>query len=115
MPAKRKLPRSKQSWIELSRNFVKQWPEVLEGMALTNMPIGYVEVVTVTQKNGISIAFNIRKLSKANSEPKVAKILQNYIKKNFKKIKMVDLTFNIKKLKYDMNNKTQAVLSKSFK
>ena len=115
MPAKRRLPRSKQSWIELSRNFVKQWPEVLEGMALTNMPIGYVEVVTVTQKNGISIAFNIRKLSKANSKQKVAKILQNYIKKNYKKIKMVDLTLNIKKLKLDMNSKTQAVLSKSFK
>ena len=115
MPAKRKLPRNKQSWIELSRDFVKQWPEVLEGMSLTNMPINYVELVTVRQKNGISIVFDISKLQKTSSQKKVAKTLQTYIKKNYAKIKTVDLSFDIKKLKNDMNNKTQAVLARSFK
>jgi len=115
MPARKKQPRSKQSWIELSRNFVKQWPEVLEGMKLSNMPIGYVLAVTIQQKSGISIIFDINKLKKNTSEVKVAKMLQSYIKKNYKNIRMVDLKFNIAKLKLDMNNKTQLVLAKTFK
>ena len=42
-------------------------------------------------------------------------MLKNYINKNFANIKTVDLKFNVAQLKEDMENKTKAVLSKTFK
>ena len=44
-----------------------------------------------------------------------AAMLKNYINKNFANIKTVDLKFNVTQLKEDMENKTKAVLSKTFK
>ena len=42
-------------------------------------------------------------------------MLKTYINKNFANIKTVDLKFNVAQLKEDMENKTKAVLSKTFK
>ena len=42
-----KKPKNK-SWISLTRGFVKGWPEVLEGLSFTNMPVKYlIYLVTI--------------------------------------------------------------------
>ena len=39
----KKLPPKNSSWVQLTRNFVKEWPEVLEGIHFQNMPVKYLK------------------------------------------------------------------------
>ena len=115
MPAKRKQPRNKQNWVQLAQHFVAQWPEVLEGIELTKMPITYVDAVHIILKNNITITVDVKASLKTMTREQTAAMLKNYINKNFSNIKNVDLKFNVTQLKEDMENKTKAVLSKTFK
>ena len=114
MPAKRKQPRNKQNWVQLAQHFVAQWPEVLEGIELTKMPITYVDAVHIILKNNITITVDVKASLKTMTREQTAAMLKNYINKNFSNIKTVDLKFNVAQLKEDMENKTKAVLSKTF-
>ena len=114
MPAKRKQPRNKQNWVQLAQHFVAQWPEVLEGIELTRMPITYVDAVNIILKNNVTITVDIKASLKTMTREQTASMLKTYINKNFNNIKNVDLKFNVAKLKEDMENKTKAVLSKTF-
>jgi hypothetical protein len=115
MPAKRKQPRNKQNWVQLAQHFVAQWPEVLEGIELTKMPITYVDAVNIILKNNITITVDVKASLKTMTRDQTAAMLKTYINKNFANIKTVDLKFNVAQLKEDMENKTKAVLSKTFK
>ena len=115
MPAKRKQPRNKQNWVQLAQHFVAQWPEVLEGIELTRMPITYVDAVNIILKNNITITVDVKASLKTMTRDRTAAMLKTYINKNFANIKTVDLKFNVAQLKEDMENKTKAVLSKTFK
>ena len=114
MPAKRKQPRNKQNWVQLAQHFVAQWPEVLEGIELTKMPITYVDAVNVILKNNVTITVDVKASLKTMNREQTAAMLKNYINKNFANIKTVDLKFNVAQLKEDMESKTKAVLSKTF-
>ena len=114
MPAKRKQPRNKQNWVQLAQHFVAQWPEVLEGIELTKMPITYVDAVNIILKNNITITVDVKASLKTMTREQTAAMLKTYINKNFSNIKNVDLKFNVAQLKEDMENKTKAVLSKTF-
>jgi len=114
MPAKRKQPRNKQNWVQLAQHFVSQWPEVLEGIELTRMPITYVDAVNIILKNHITITVDVKASLKTMTREQTAAMLKNYINKNFANIKTVDLKFNVAQLKEDMESKTKAVLSKTF-
>jgi hypothetical protein len=115
MPAKRKQPRNRQSWVQLAQHFVSQWPEVLDGIELTNMPIFYVDAVNIILKNHITITVDIKGCLKKMTKEQTASMLKSYINKNYANIKTVDLKFNVAQLKEDMESKTKAVLSKTFK
>ena len=115
MPAKRKQPRNKQNWVQLAQHFVAQWPEVLEGIELTKMPITYVDAVHIILKNNITITVDVKASLKTMTREQTAAMLKTYINKNFANIKTVDLKFNVAQLKEDMESKTKAVLSKTFK
>ena len=114
MPAKRKQPRNKQNWVQLAQHFVAQWPEVLEGIELTRMPITYVDAVNIILKNNVTITVDVKASLKTMTKEQTASMLKSYIHKNYANIKTVDLKFNVAQLKEDMENKTKAVLSKTF-
>ena len=114
MPAKRKQPRNKQNWVQLAQHFVAQWPEVLEGIELTKMPITYVDAVNIILKNNVTITLDVKASLKTMTRDQTAAMLKTYINKNFANIKTVDLKFNVTQLKEDMESKTKAVLSKTF-
>ncbi len=65
MPQKRKQLRNK-SWVQLASNFVAQWPEVLEGIELTNMPIHYLRTIDIRLKNHITITVDVESSKKRN-------------------------------------------------
>lgn len=114
MPQKRKQPKNK-SWVQLASNFVAQWPEVLEGIELTNMPIHYLRTIDIKLKNHITITVDVESSLKRLSRKQTAAMVKQYIHKHYNNIKNVDLKFNVGKLKLDMQDKTKAVLSKTFK
>ena len=110
----RKLPKN-SSWVQLTRDFVKEWPEVLEDLHFQNMPVKYLNYINILLKNNITINYDIKKELKRKSQEVVAEFLKKIIQDNYAKIKSVDLKFDIPTLKKDMEKKTSAVLKKSFR
>jgi hypothetical protein len=79
------------------------------------MPITYVDAVNIILKNNITITVDVKASLKTMTREQTAAMLKTYINKNFTNIKNVDLKFNVAQLKEDMESKTKAVLSKTFK
>jgi len=111
----KKLPKSKNTWVSLARNFVKEWPEVLDGLSFTHMPVTYLKYVNIILKNNLTIHYDISKELKIKSQNKIAKFLRDTIEQNYFKIKTVDLKFDVPLLKKDMQAKTSTILNKTFK
>ena len=109
-----KKPKNK-SWISLTKGFVKGWPEVLEGLSFTNMPVKYLIYVNILLKNNITIHYDVQTELKIKKHDRIASFLKNTIEKNYFKIKTVDLKFNIPLLKQDIESKTSSILGKTFK
>ena len=111
----RKLPPRSSSWVQLTKDFVKEWPEVLEGLHFTNMPVKYLEYVIIKISNNVTIHYNIKRELKRKSQITIAKFLKTTLEQNYAKIRGINLKFDMPKLKKDVESKTIAVLEKSFK
>ena len=111
----RKLPPKNSSWLQLTRDFVKEWPEVLEGLHFQNLQVKYLQYVNLILKNNITIHYNIKKELKIKKQDSIAKFLKKTIEINYPKIKSIDLKFDIPVLKKDMESKTSAILERTFR
>tara|TARA_A100001011_G_scaffold315955_1_gene334794 strand:+ start:431 stop:772 length:342 start_codon:yes stop_codon:yes gene_type:complete len=111
----RKLPPKNSSWVQLTKDFVKEWPEVLDGLHFTNMPVRYLVHINLYLKNDLILHYSIKNVLKKKKERHVASFLKNLIQTHYKQIKNVDLKFDVPALKSDMENKTRDILSKTFK
>ena len=111
----RKQPPKNSNWVQLTKDFVKEWPEVLEGLHFQNMPVKYLMYVNLILKNNITIHYDIAKELRKKKQTTIAKFLKETIEKNYLKIKSVDLKFDIPALKKDMESKTSLLMSKTFK
>ena len=111
----RKQPPKNSTWVQLTRDFVKEWPEILEGLQFQNMPVKYIMYVNIIQKNNVTIHYDITKELKLKKQERIAKFLKDTIEKNYLKIKTVDLKFDIPTLKKDMESRTSLLMAKTFK
>ena len=111
----KKLPPKNSNWVQLTKDFVKEWPEVLEGLHFQNMPVKYLLYINIILKNNITIHYDIKKELKIKKQEQIARFLKDTIEKNYLKIKNVDLKFDIPALKKDMESKTSLLMSKTFK
>ena len=111
----RKLPRKNSSWIQLTQDFVKEWPEILEGLHIRNLPVKYLLYCNIILKNNITIHYDIKKALKSKKQDSIARFLKKTIEQNYLKIKNIDLKFDINALKRDMEKKTSNILSRTFK
>ena len=57
----KKLPPKNSTWVQLTKDFVKEWPEVLEGLQFRNMPVKYLEYINLNLKNNVTIRYDIKK------------------------------------------------------
>ena len=108
-------PPKNSTWVQLTKDFVKEWPEVLEGLNFRNMPVKYLMYVNIILKNNVTIHYDIKKELKVKKQERIARFLKDTIEKNYLKIKNVDLKFDIPALKKDMESKTSLLMSKTFK
>jgi len=99
----------------LTKDFVKEWPEVLEGLQFQNMPVKYLMYINILLKNNITIHYDIAKELKSKKQELIARFLKKTIEQNYAKIKTVDMKFNIPALKRDMESKTSLIMAKTFK
>ena len=111
----KKQPPKNSTWVQLTKDFVKEWPEVLEGLNFRNMPVKYLMYVNIILKNNVTIHYDIKKELKVKKQERIARYLKDTIEKNYLKIKNVDLKFDIPALKKDMESKTSLLMSKTFK
>lgn len=116
MPLKRNPQNPKnKSWIQLTQDFVKEWPDVLEGLSFQSMPLKYIQWVNIILKNNATIRLDIQNELKIKSQRYVAGWIKQYIETNYKNIQSVDLKFDVPRLKQDMESKTNNVLTKAFR
>ncbi len=111
---KRQPPKS-NTWVQLTRDFVKEWPEVLDGLHFQNMPVKYLLYVNIILKNNVTIHYDIAKELKKKNQNVIARFLKKTIEQNYIKIKTVDIKFDIPGLKRDMQSKTSLLMAKTFK
>ena len=111
----RKQPPKNSTWVQLTRDFVKEWPEILEGLQFQNMPVKYLMYVNIILKNNVTIHYDISKELKLKKQERIARFLKDTIEKNYLKIKTVDLKFDIPTLKKDMESRTSLLMAKTFK
>ena len=111
----RKQPPKNSTWVQLTRDFVKEWPEILEGLQFQNMPVKYLMYVNIILKNNLTLHYDIKKELKIKKQERIAKFLKDTIEKNYLKIKTVDLKFDIPTLKKDMESRTSLLMAKTFK
>ena len=111
----KKQPPKNSTWVQLTKDFVSEWPEVLDGLHFQNMPVKYLLYVNILLKNNVTIHYDIVKELKVKKQERIAKFLKDTIEQNYMKIKSVDLKFDIPALKKDMESKTSLVMAKTFK
>ena len=111
----KRQPPKNSNWVQLTKSFVKEWPEVLEGLHFQNMPVKYLLYINIILKNNVTIHYDIAKELKVKKQERIAKFLKDTIEQNYLKIKSVDLKFDIPALKRDMESKTSLVMAKTFK
>ncbi len=111
----RRQPPKNKTWVQLTQDFVKEWPEVLDGLQFQNMPVKYLLYIDILLKNNITIHYDIAKELKVKKQDAIARFLRQTLEANYIKIKNVSLKFDVHALKKDMQSKTSNVLSKSFK
>jgi hypothetical protein len=99
----------------LTKDFVNEWPEVLDGLHFQNMPVKYLKFVNIILKNNVTIHYDIVKELKVKKQERIAKFLKDTIEQNYLKIRSVDLKFDIPALKKDIESKTSLVMAKTFK
>ena len=111
----RKQPPKNKTWVQLTQDFVKEWPEVLEGLEFRNMPVKYLVYINIILKNNLTIHYDIAKELKSKKQETIARFLRKTIEQNYIKIKSVDMKFDIPSLKRDMESKTSLIMAKTFK
>ena len=111
---KRQPPKNK-TWVQLTKDFVKEWPEVLDGLQFQNMPVKYLLYINIILKNNITIHYDIAKELKIKKQDTIARYLRKTIEDNYSKIKSVDMKFDISALKRDMESRTSLIMAKTFK
>ena len=99
----------------MTQDFVKEWPEVLDGLEFRNMPVKYLLYINLILKNNITIHYDIAKELKSKKQETIARYLRKTIEDNYLKIKSVDMKFDVPALKRDMESRTSTVLGKTFK
>ena len=110
----KKLPKNRNTWVTLARDFVKEWPEVLDGLTFSHMPVKYLKSVDIILKNKLTIHYDITTELKTKHQNRIAKTIKETIESNYFKIRTVDIKFDISLLRKDMESKTNKILSKSF-
>jgi len=111
---KRQPPKNK-TWVQLTKDFVKEWPEVLEGLQFQNMPVKYLLHIDIILKNNITIHYDIARELKTKKQETIARFLRKTIEQNYLKIRSVEMKFDIPALKKDMQSRTSLIMAKTFK
>ena len=111
----KKQPPKNRNWVQLTKDFVKEWPEVLDGLHFQNMPVRYLLYIDIILKNNLTIHYDIAKELKLKKQETIARFLKKTIEDNYIKIKHVDMKFDIPALKRDMESKTSLLMAKTFK
>ena len=111
----KKQPPKNSTWVQLTKDFVEEWPEVLEGLLFQNMPVKYLMYIKIILKNNITIHYDIAKELKFKKQEVIARFLRQTLEAHYRKIKNVDMKFDIPALKRDMESKTSLLMSKTFK
>ena len=111
----KKQPPKNSTWVQLTKHFVKEWPEVLDGLQFQNMPVKYLLYVNLILKNNVTIHYDIQKELKTKKQETIARFLKKTIQNNYVKIKSVDLKFDVPRLKKDMESRTSLLMAKTFR
>ena len=68
----------------MTQDFVKEWPEVLEGLQFQNMPVKYLLYIDIILKNNLTIHYDIAK-EKGTTVKEMAKDPEAEVKATAKK------------------------------
>ena len=92
----KRQPPKNSTWVQLTKDFVKEWPEVLDGLHFQNMPVKYLMYVNIILKNNITIHYDIAKELRKKKQATIARFLKETIEKNYLKINIISYLDKVK-------------------
>ena len=109
----KRQPPKNSTWVQLTKDFVKEWPEVLDGLHFQNMPVKYLLYIRIILKNNITIHYDIAKELKIKKQDVIARFLRQTLEANYRKIKNVDIKFDVPKLRNSLRSGFESMVNLS--
>lgn len=102
MPRKTRKP--------IDQNLIDQWPEILEDIDLSAIPVNYLHSIVVTFNDGDSWEIVLRKEDRENETDWFSETMSEMFRNYRDKIQHVDFRLDVEKLRKDITKSTRKFL-----
>jgi len=96
----------------LNQNLIDQWPEILDEINLSAIPLAYLHSVVITFNDGNIWNVVLKKEHKESNGEKLSETLNDLFKNYEKQIQHVDFRLDIEKLKKDVIKTTNRFMKR---
>lgn len=102
MPRKTRKP--------IDQSLIDQWPEILEDIDLSAIPVNYLHSIVVTFNDGDSWEVVLRKQDRENETDWFSETMTELFRNYREKIQHVDFRLDVEKLRKDITKSTKKFL-----
>lgn len=106
--------KGKANWLQSTQEFIKEWPEVFEGLSFSYMPVKYVEYCNIQMVNGVTVHIDVATDLLTKDPDTIAETITEYVETNRNRIDSVEIKFDTARIKSDIIDKTDLLLGKAF-
>jgi len=94
----------------IDQNLIDQWPEILEDIDLSAIPVNYLHSIVVTFNDGDSWEIVLRKEDRENETDWFSETMSEMFRNYRDKIQHVDFRLDVEKLRKDITKSTRKFL-----
>jgi hypothetical protein len=94
----------------IDQNLIDQWPEILDDIDLSAIPVGYLHSVVITFYDGDSWEIVLRKEDRENETDWFSETMSEMFRNYREKIQHVDFRLDVEKLRKDITKSTKKFL-----
>jgi hypothetical protein len=94
----------------IDQSLIDQWPEILEDIDLSAIPVNYLHSIVVTFNDGDSWEVVLRKQDRENETDWFSETMTELFRNYREKIQHVDFRLDVEKLRKDITKSTKKFL-----
>lgn len=95
------------SFFQAPKSFIKEWPEVFEGLYMSSMPITYIDSVVLSFLDGRIWEIDVS--AHLDNKDNISNMILDTFREYQDEIVKVDFKINVNQLKIDIKNRTKNI------